>query len=161
MDPETIVEPVVDDSTAISTNPSDDAYIREEPDDKAFLESAPLIGKKVEGEGVEDVDISTDGEGKPIKKETTDQQPVKKQTPAKEKLFKIGEVELPENEWLEGVSAKKDMKDMSNWKASMTKKSGLFNAFKDEDLDLLYGYVVNQKEVPKDFREKIELPEEF
>lgn len=144
---------------AQSTKPvSSDVFLQGEPDERAFLEQAPLIKKPGKTVATKE-DISTESNKDPSKEVAVKKEdPTEPQEP---KLIKVGESEMTEDDWGLAVHALKNKKDFEGFKATLTKKSGLFNAFNDEDLGKLYGYVTNKQSLPKDFRKTMDLPESF
>lgn len=83
------------------------------------------------------------------------------QQPAQPQLLKIGDIELAEEEWLEGAQERKRAKNNREFLATLTQKSQIVNAISNEDIKLLLPYVIGGKPLPKDFRDKVELPKSF
>lgn len=89
------------------------------------------------------------------------EQPGSPQQPAQPQSYKIGDIELTEEEWIEGAQERKKAENNRKFLATLTQKSQLVNAISDEDIKLFLPHLIGRKPLPKDFRDKIELPKSF
>lgn len=127
------------------------------------LKDAPIIDQEeIANEQVvtpEDDEKTTASEEKPAETPATEVKPeegeVKDDGP---KLIQIGDVKKTEQEWLE---AEKDSQTKTQWLSKLTKVNQIekFVDGDDEKLQSLALYATGRKELPKDFMEKVDLPE--